>query len=187
MNRGMIASGYARAIFSYAGKKGQADSLEDYFTTLSVIWRKTPMLEEAIVCPVLAPSVKKELLQVASGAGNDETFNRVLDLVFRNKRESFLLWIALHYEKICKESKQKVDVYLTTAVALDQDTLEQLSGTIANFLHRTAIVHTIVDPDLIGGYQLEWDTYRYDGGIRKSLQQIKKQLTSNYDRTVKNK
>ena len=66
--------------------------------------------------------------------------------------------------------------HLVTSTTLDDHTIQRLKDIVKAQTKSKVEFELEQDPSLIGGFILEYDTYRFDGSVRGQLQRIKKQL-----------
>ncbi|MCD8193029.1 MAG: F0F1 ATP synthase subunit delta [Tannerellaceae bacterium] len=176
MNSGVIILRYARALLLYGRQRGKEEVLYENATTLLNNVGKYPAVKDALSNPVLPMDKKKQLIHALIGAHLDEVFSNFIQLLIKNRRDNMLQSILLNYQHLYLQEHGIVEVELTTAVPIDEATMKRMTNRIENRTHRKILMQNHVDPGIIGGYVMTWDTYRYDASVNSSLRRIKNDL-----------
>lgn len=176
MNLGIISRRYATALYMYAHKHGKDKQIYKEAIKLSNSFLQFEALPRTLANPVLPAAQKEKLLVLCSGGEVSDEFLNFIRLVIRRKREEFLQVISLMYQDIYRKERKLLHVDIVTAVPIDKKTEKEIVDRLEQLTHETVDIVTTVDPEIIGGYIMRWDTYRWDASIRSQLRQIKKEL-----------
>lgn len=176
MDQGTVSGRYAKALYRYAQAHGQERSVYDSTLALNRSYLQYEALRRTLANPILATEEKGKLLTLAAGQEVSDEFRNFIRLVIRQKREDFLQMICLSYQDIYRCEKKLLHVDLVTAVPIDEQTQRAIVDRLEQLTCESVDIHATVDPEIIGGYILRWDTYRWDASISSQLQQIKKEL-----------
>lgn len=84
--------------------------------------------------------------------------------------------ILLNYQHLYLQEHGIVEVELITAVPIDETTMKRMTSRIEDRTHRKILMQNLVKLEIIGGYIMTWDTYRYDASVNSSLRRIKNDL-----------
>lgn len=70
---------------------------------------------------------------------------------------------------------------MTTATAMNDDVLNDLRAKLlaSGVTTENIEIETAVDPELIGGFLLEFDNKRYDASVAHKLEELKAQFNKN--------
>jgi F-type H+-transporting ATPase subunit delta len=177
MNYGAISRRYARALFLYAKKHHKEREVFHESTALAQSFGRHRTLERCLGNMVLDAKKKEALVEACAGGNASEEFMRFIRLVFAKKRENLLLLICLSYQELFDREMRLLDVHLTTARDLNAATTEKIVQKLTQHTGENIQLHATVNPELIGGFVLRWDTYRLDTSVRTSLKRIQKNLT----------
>lgn len=178
MNTGMIPMRYATALLSFASENKQEEILYEKAKTIVRNFAEQPKLRAALENPVLSLVVKKKLMLAAAGTQTVEVLDKFLELLLKNKRETYLQFIMLKYIDLYRS---KNDIYagkLITASQIEAFTEKELTSIIENQKKGKLEMHKSIDPELIGGFILEVDNMRWDASIKRQLQTIKNELAN---------
>lgn len=177
MDIGTISHRYAAAFYKYAVKHGKEACVYKETQALSRSYTQYPALNRTVCNPVLPSGEKEKVLLLATGEEVCDEFRHFIRLVLRQKREQFLPIICLIYQQIYRKEKRLLHVDIITAVPIDKETEKQIIRKMEKLTDETVDVYTTVRPEILGGYVIHWDTYRWDASVATRLRQIKKELT----------
>ena len=76
-----------------------------------------------------------------------------------------------------KKQKNIICGKLTTAVAVSEATELKMKNMVDSKTKGTVEFETEGNPNIIGGFVLEYDTYRLDASVQSQLRQVLTQLT----------
>lgn len=176
MDLGVISVRYARALMKAALQTECDDQVYQDMVTLSKSYMEVPQLRRTVDNPMLPAESKKQVLAVACGNAPQELTLRFLDLVLKEGRETVLQLIASSYISLYRKQKNIIHGRLITAAAVSPATELKLKQMVESKTNGTVEFLTEVKPDIIGGFILEYDTYRMDASVQTQLRSILKQL-----------
>ena len=173
----MISVRYARALLKAGIETGQSEQVYKDMQTLAGEYVSVPELAAAIHNPMLSREQKKSLFMTAVGGKLCNLTERFFDLVLQEGREGILQFIANSYITLFRKHNNLVSARVTTATTLTPDTEAKMRQLVESKTDGTVEFVTEVDPDIIGGFVLEYDTYRLDASVKSQLSAILSQLT----------
>ena len=176
MDLGVISVRYARALLKSATDMKQEDAVYKEMQVLSRSFLQVPALRSTIDNPMLGKDKKEALLQTACGGDVSALTLRFLQLVLKEDRESTLQFMAASYVTLYRQQKNIIRGKLVTAVVVSPDTENKMKAMVESKTHGTVEFNTEVNPDIIGGFVLENDTYRMDASVKTKLNTILNQL-----------
>jgi F-type H+-transporting ATPase subunit delta len=175
MLKGAIARRYAGAIFELAHKQNALDrTLEDVkgiaqvFSNRKLAYllqepkvptqRKEIALREALTSKVLPTSLNLALLIVQRG---------LVDVMPR---------IATELEGLVLDYHNQAIAHVTTAAAMDKVQSDLVKGALERTTGKNIIMHTRIDPSLLGGLIARVGDQIVDSSIRYRLQALQQEL-----------
>ncbi|MBO4606757.1 MAG: F0F1 ATP synthase subunit delta [Prevotella sp.] len=177
MELGVISVRYARALLKSALEQKIEDKVYQEMQTLSKCYLQVPELRQTIDNPMLDNGKKESLLVTASGgSGISSLTKRFISLVMAEGRESALQLMAASYITLYRKQKNITRGKLITAVAVTPEIERKMRQRVESRTQGTVEFQTEVNPEIIGGFILEYDTYRMDASIQNQLRQILAQL-----------
>ena len=173
METGTIATRYAKALWAYALECKAEEEIYPQMLSLCRSLVQVKELQRALLNPAINRTTKFALLAQASGVEHlHPVSHRFLSLVFDQRRERYLLFIIASFIAHYRHAKGLYVGKLTTAVPLDEATLDLLKQMIAKSIQGTVEFDVRVDNDLIGGFILQLDNLRMDASVKGQLKQI---------------
>ena len=168
MDIGVISVRYARALLKSAITAQQEDKVYQEMQSLVESYLQISELRFTIDNPMLAKEAKQQLLETACGMDVSDLTVRFISLVLKEGRESKIQFIAALYRR----QKNITRGRLITATPVSDDTENHMRTMVENRTNGTVEFETEVDPDIIGGFILEYDTYRMDASVKSRLNRI---------------
>ncbi len=176
MDIGVISVRYARALVKSALGMKLEDQVYQEMQSLYKSYLDVPELRFTIDNPMLPKDKKQTLLITALGEKPSELSKKFVALVLREGRESTLQFMAASYITLYRKQKNIIRGKLTTATAVSPETEDKMRRMVEARSQGTVEFKTEVNPDIIGGFILEYDTYRMDASVRSKLNSILAQL-----------
>jgi F-type H+-transporting ATPase subunit delta len=100
-----------------------------------------------------------------------------LKLLIDNDRSEILEEVVPRFEDLVREHQGKVEVELTTAIELSDETLDQVKERLGDILHgREVELETNVNPNLVGGAIFRVGETMIDGSVRGQLQSLREKM-----------
>lgn len=167
-----LARVYARSFFEVARERDKLDLLREQLGRLADALADNRDLELFFFSPYFSTSEKQAAL---SGLldGADERLLSFLELLIENHRMPVIFRIRREYDRLWEQEKQLLPVVLTSAVALDEQTVADLSAQIGERTGRTVQLTTKVQPDILGGIVVRVGNSILDASIRNRLEQLR--------------
>ena len=172
MDIGVISVRYARALLKSATEQKLDAAVYQDMQTLAESYVCVPQLRSTIDNPMLAKETKKELLLTACGEKRTALTARFVDLVLKEDRESIMQFMANSYITLYRQQKNVIRGRLITATAVTPATEQKMRQMVESRTNGTVEFATEVNPDIIGGFILEYDTYRMDASVKAKLNSI---------------
>ena len=176
MDIGVISVRYARALLKSAVQTKCDDQVYSDMATLAKSFVDVPQLRTTINNPTISQESKRQLFVTACGPSATPLTKRFVDLVLKEGRESFMVFIASSYITLYRKQKNIIHGRLITATTVSPETEQKMRSIVESKTQGTVEFLTEVNPDIIGGFILEYDTYRMDASVQSQLRNILKNL-----------
>lgn len=176
MEIGVISVRYARALLKCATEQKIEEKVYQEMQTLAQSYLQVPELRFTIDNPMLAKDKKESLVVTACGGDITPLTKRFISLVLSEDRESTLQFMATSYITLYRKQKNITRGKLITAVAVTPQIEKKMRQKVESRTQGTVEFQTEINPDIIGGFILEYDTYRMDASIQNQLRNILTQL-----------
>ena len=173
MDIGIISVRYARALLKCALDARQDQQVYQDMQLLAKSYVEVPELRHTIDNPMLAKEKKEALLLTAVGGDQASALSKsFVALVLKEDRENMIQFMANSYVTLYRQQKNIIRGKLTTAVAVAPATEQKMRQMVERKTKGTVEFETEVNPEIIGGFILEYDTYRMDGSVKSKLNNI---------------
>lgn len=179
MDLGIISMRYAKALLRYAEENKQEEQVYAEMQTLSRTFHLCPALQNALLNPVMSSDEKVRLLTLAS-CGKSEpssTLVRFLRMVVKNERADVMLFMAHSYCTLYQDAKHLVKARLVVATEVDDTVIARIRQIVEGKLHGDIQFEVEVQPEIEGGFILEYGTYQLDASLRSQMAKLKRRLT----------
>ena len=176
MDIGVISVRYARALLKSATDAKIEDAVYAEMQTLVKSYIEVPQLRFTIDNPMLSKDKKEMLLLTAVGEKLSSLTKTFIQLVLKEDRESVMQFSANSYVTLYRQQKNIIRGRLITAAAVSAATEQKMRQMVKSKTNGTVEFETEVNPDIIGGFILEYDTYRMDASVKAQLNSILKAL-----------
>jgi F-type H+-transporting ATPase subunit delta len=170
-----LARVYARSLFEVALEQGKLDVIREQLGQFADALNDNRQLAVFFFSPYFSTAEKQEALAgLLDGA--DPAFLNFLSLLIENHRMPVIFRVRQQYERLWEEENRMLPVEITSAVALDEKTTEDLGRTIGERAGRRVTLSSRVDPDILGGIILRVGNSILDASIRNRLEQLRRHV-----------
>ena len=177
MDIGVISTRYARALLRTATDAKLEDQVYHDMMTVAQSYIEVPQLRHTIAGPMLPKEKKQALLEAAAGEKAAELTRSFISLVLKEDRETVMQFIANSYVTLYRKQKNLIRGKLTTPARVSAQIEQKMRHLVEKNTQGTVEFETEIDPDIIGGFILEYDTYRMDASVKTKLNSILIQLS----------
>ena len=172
MDIGVISVRYARALLKSATDAKIEQQVYAEMQQIAKSYIEVPQLRSTIDNPMLSKDKKQALLLTAAGRKPSDLMKVFISLVLKEDRESVMQFIANSYVTLYRQQKNVIRGRLITAAAVSQETEQKMRQMVESKTNGTVEFESQVNPDIIGGFILEYDTYRMDASVKTKLNSI---------------
>lgn len=176
MDVGVISVRYARALLKGSTEAELEDKVYSEMQKLALSYLEVPELRSMIDNPMLSKDSKAKLVATATGGDPCKLTKAFTNLVLKEDRENILQFMANSYITLYRKQKNIISGKLTTAAKVSSTMETRVRQLVESKTNGTVEFDTAVNPDIIGGFILEYDTYRLDASVKTKLAYILTQL-----------
>ena len=101
-------------------------------------------------------------------------------LLLERDRLGHLPGIVSCYRRLLNDAKGRVDAKVVSANALEPAMVERVRVQLRAISGKEVILQQVVEPDLLGGLQVELEGKIYDGSLRTQLEKMKQRIARGY-------
>ena len=161
---------YARALLKSATDQKLEDAVYQEMMTVAKSYLDVPALRHTIDNPMLSKDQKEALLIVAAGEKPCQLTKAFI--VLKEDRENVMQFMANSYITLYRKQKNVIRGKLITAARVSAQTEQKMRQMVESKTNGTVEFETEVNPDIIGGFILEYDTFRMDASVKSKLNNI---------------
>jgi F-type H+-transporting ATPase subunit delta len=170
-----IAQVYARSLFEVAQEKGNLDVVHEQLGEVADAVAQSHDLQVFLFSPYFSTDEKVSGLEKAI-TDADETVVNFLELLIEKHRMPAIFRIRREFDALWEEENKLLPVSVTSAITLDEGTVQQIGDAIGKQTGRRIELTSEVDPDILGGIVLRVGNSILDASIRNRLEQLRKQV-----------
>ena len=160
---------YARALLKSATDAKIEDRVYQEMMTMAKSYMDVPALRHTVNNPMLDKEKKQQLLETAAGQQPCQLTKTFIALVLKEDRENVMQFMANSYVTLYRKQKNVIRGKLITAARVSAQTEQKMRHMVESKTNGTVEFETEVNPDIIGGFILEYDTFRMDASVRSKL------------------
>ena len=171
-----INTGYARALFEMAQAEGVVSRVEEELYRLGELLKGNPELLQFLKDPNIKSEGKRRALSDLFQSRVHPLVLTTLTSLSDQDRGGRVLHVIEEFSSIAATARQKVTGEVTTATALDGDTVGRLVAELNRVTGKNIQLFQKVDPAILGGAIIKVGEQIIDGSLRRKLDQIQAKL-----------
>ncbi|MDR0794243.1 MAG: ATP synthase F1 subunit delta [Chitinophagaceae bacterium] len=177
MQNSRLSGVYAKSLIDLAVEKNQLEPVFADMQYLQAVCKASPEFTRVLDSPIINADKKQKIVTAVTKKNIGKITIAFITLLIKKGREGYLSQIASAFLAQYNKLKGIHVVQLTTA----KEASETLKKSIVAKLKseaglETVQLETIVKPDIIGGFILEYDNNLLDASVLRDLRDIKKQF-----------
>jgi len=180
MSATKIATRYAKSLVDLAVEQGKLDRVKEDVQAFAKATEQRDF-ELLMKSPIVKADKKLSILTAIFGDKFDELTMAFMRILTQKGRESLLPEVAKEFNALFKIKNQISSVKITTAKKLSDAALEGIKAKLndSSDTYKNLEIETVVDPDLIGGFVIEFDDKLYDSSVKHQLANLRKEFKDN--------
>ena len=170
-----IAQVYARSLFEVAKEQSKLDVIKEQLGQFADALDGNRELSIYFFSPYFSTTEKKDGLgRLLEGV--DPVVANFLAALVENHRMPAIFRIRKAFDQLWETENQLLPVTITSAVELDEQTVEKIGKQIGEQTGKQVQVSTEVDPDVLGGLVVRVGNTILDASIRHRLDQLRREV-----------
>jgi F-type H+-transporting ATPase subunit delta len=167
---------YTRPLFDLAVEAKTLEATGAEVKTLGDLFQQVPLLTEFLDSPNLSRKAKLETLRKAFDGPPSKYFQNFLDLVLRKGRQVILPDVWEAFRQFWEEHNSRIDVTVTSAVALSESQKRALEAALAKRTGKTIVLKSLLDASVLGGLKVQIGHQLVDATVAGKLRAMKEAL-----------
>lgn len=176
MDLGLISVRYARALLKVSSEAQLSNVVYSDMCAMANAYVCVEEFNTTLHNPMLSKEQKKSLLVASVGKKPCNITVDFIDLVLREGRENIMQFIATSFISLYRKQNNLVSARLQTATALSPAVENKLKHIVSSRTNGSVEFNSTINKDIIGGFILEYDTYRIDASVKSQLNTIMSKL-----------
>ncbi|MBN2276047.1 MAG: ATP synthase F1 subunit delta [Bacteroidales bacterium] len=176
MNESKISVRYAKAMLEHAREENKLGQAKDDMIFIGRCIREVPEFILLLETPVVRTAEKKKIIEKAIGDQITPLTLSFVNLVFNQKRESFLESISRHFLYLYNKEMGISPALLITAEKVDPDIRKNIVDVISQKLKTNIDLVEQTDEKIKGGFVMRIEDHQIDASIASRLAKIRKEL-----------
>jgi F-type H+-transporting ATPase subunit delta len=164
---------YAEAMLDSLPHDADAAELGEQIRELATLMQTTAGCAEFLANPAVGTAGRLAMVEKLFGPFVSKPVASLLGVLANNQRLAILPAIAEQYHLLLDRRMNRVEVSVTSAVALTTEQIETLTATLAEKLGATPKLTAAVDPSLVGGLRVQVGDTVYDTSVAGALRRFR--------------
>jgi len=177
MRNPRLAGVYAKSLLDFAKGANQLDTVNQDMQYVAGVCKASPEFAHLLASPVIKDDKKASIVAAVLKDKVSVSTWAFITLVIQKNRAQYLGQIAEAFVAQYAAINGIHEVLLTTAIALDDNTQKMIVDKLkaaANF--DKVKLNNKINPDIIGGFILEFDNKLIDASVSRRLNDLKLQF-----------
>lgn len=180
MSAAKFSPRYAKALIDLAQQNEQLQTVYNDVETFNKALKTNRDLLLFLQSPIIQSEKKMTVINKLFGNQFAPITNKFIEIVVRKRRESYLPEIISSFLEQYNGIKKIVNAKLTTAVPINDTIIQQVKDIILKTTGQTQVVlNTKINPQILGGFILEFNDKLFDTSIQQKLQDLEMQFNEN--------
>jgi len=174
-----VARRWARALLE-ASAPGAVVGIAEQLSALADLVTSNPELAQVIRDPAYSRAQRHAVLEgiIQLLKPETQTLPNFLRLLVDRHRAAMLPDLARLFRDMADEKAGRIRGTVTSAVALDPQSVHQLQETLSRVVQKQVLLETRVDQTVLGGVSTQVGSVVFDGTLRTQLDDLKRALQS---------
>jgi F-type H+-transporting ATPase subunit delta len=172
-----IATVYAQSLFEVAREHDSLDRIHEELGQFADTVAENHDLQTFFFSPYFSTQEKKDAVSDAL-EGADEHFVRFLELLAERNRLPAVFRMRRSFDRLWAREQRVLAVTVTSAIELDQDTVDNIGKQIEGQTDQTVKLEARVDPEILGGMVLRVGNMVLDASVRNRLEKLRQNVAS---------
>lgn len=175
----IVASRYAKSLIDLAVETKQLEEVANDMRLIKKVCKENREFVMLLESPVVKTDKKMAVFKAIFGGKISATTATFLDLIARKRREGYIDDIAYAFDEQYKVFKNITTAVITTAIPLDAATKAKVSEIVKSTAKGEVELIEKVDKSLIGGFILTVNDKQVDTSIKRKLNDLRKNFSTN--------
>lgn len=173
-----IAHRYAKSLYDLAVERKEADAVYDEVLALEKLYEESRDLRVLLRSPVITAVRKAPIIEAMfKGKISDLMLKFIVNLT-RRSREPILPQVLAEFRRQYRQAHNLTEARLVTAQPMSEPLKQELKVKLEQQLKTTVIFEEVIDPRVIGGFEVQIGTSLYDATIQNALRLVRREFAT---------
>jgi F-type H+-transporting ATPase subunit delta len=170
---------YARALFELAKENKALEEAHADMTLLALVCRQNRDLQVLLKSPVINAKKKISIIREIFGKSMGKVSMSFIEIIILKRREEHLFHIAVKFGDLFRDHNNIKKAVVTTISPLTDAMRKELTDVLSKQTGSSIELTEEIDPAIIGGLIVKLEGVQYDDSIRKKLQNLRSEFSTN--------
>lgn len=171
-----IAARYSKAFFELALEHKVVEEAMNDMQLIARTCDSNKQFRTMLKSPVIGAHKKSKILkEIFEKQVSKLTMTYIL-VITKKRRESFLHEISMAFAEHYYDYKGVLTTYITTATTLTEPVRNEVIELMKKNTKKTIRLIESVNPELVGGYVLNWNDLQFDASISSQINRLKREV-----------
>ncbi|MCL6582499.1 MAG: ATP synthase F1 subunit delta [bacterium] len=186
MRKNKIAAAYANAIFHFAKAHGLVEEIGEQFGQLIQAWTDYPLLRKFFLSQAITREEKTAKLESIFAPSLHPAFRSVIRFMIRWNHIGILPLVYKSFSHLQDSYLNIHRVRIISSFPLDEQYYQRFQTLLSKVFTQNIILTPIVDPQILGGFIINSDSFHIDCSIKHELELLRKRFYLLLNMGVKN-
>ena len=167
---------YGRSLYDLAVSENLSDQIMEEMSAVQGLFEENPDYIRLLIEPSIPKKERLSLLDEAFAGEIHPYLLNFMKILTENGLLREFRSCERCYRRLYYEDHGITSATVTSAAEMDADQIHRLKERLETMSGKTVMVSVRIDPDLIGGIQVEMEGKLYDGTVKGRLTGIRRKL-----------
>jgi F-type H+-transporting ATPase subunit delta len=175
-----IAGRYAKSLIDLAEERGKLEEVHNDVLLFNEVAQNRDFAL-LLKSPIIHADKKQSIFNAIFGGKISDVTEAFFRILLTKGREAHLLEIGKEFIELYKHKKEITTVKLVTAKPISAEMVASITQRLEldKGLYNNIELETAVDPELIGGFTIEFNSKRFDASIAHKIDLLRKEFSTN--------
>ena len=174
MSGSLIAKRYAKALFDLSLELNVIEETKADMELIISVYESSKDFKQLLKSPVIRSEKKQKVINSIFSGKISELSLRFLNIITGKKREGLIKLIAEEYIIAYKKFKNIFTIHFESVTELSDDVRKRVIKLLEDRTNATIELIEEINKELIGGFVLKYNDFKYDASIDYLLRRLKK-------------
>ncbi|MEW5801138.1 MAG: ATP synthase F1 subunit delta [bacterium] len=177
---------YAKALFQFAKAHEVVAEIGKQFDWLMEVWNNYPLLQRFFLSYAVFREEKEAKLESIFQKDMHPAFRSFFRFMVRRNHAGILPAVHKSFNQLQDDYFNRRRVKIISPFPLDDQYYQRFHTLLTGFFTQDVILTPVVDPEIIGGFIVNSDSFHIDCSIRHELEALRKYFCVLSNKGVKN-